>query len=80
MIERARRDFELDIGRSVIIGDHGSDAGVARHFPGMRGIMVLTGHGAGQYEKIQAGEVPPPDHVAADLMSAVAWLLQRSGR
>ncbi len=80
MIERARRDFELDIGRSVIIGDHGSDAGVARHFPGMRGIMVLTGHGTGQYEKIQANEVPPPDHVAADLMSAVAWLLQRSGR
>jgi len=80
MIERARQDFGLDLARSVIIGDHVSDAGVAGHFPGMRAIMVLTGHGAGQYEKIQAGTAPAPDHVAADLSSAVAWLLALSGR
>jgi len=64
----------------VVIGDHSSDAEVARHFPGMRSIMVLTGHGSGQYEKVRTGEAPPPDHVAADLTSAVAWLLQRPGR
>jgi D,D-heptose 1,7-bisphosphate phosphatase len=80
MIERARQDFTLDLGRSVIIGDHLSDAAVARHFPGMRAIMVLTGHGAGQYEKLQAGEAPQPDHVAADLASGVAWLLDHAGR
>jgi heptosyltransferase-2 len=80
MIERAAQDFALDLGRSVIVGDHSSDAEVARHFPGMRSIMVLTGHGPGQYEKVRAGEVPPPDHVAADLASAVAWLLQGPGR
>jgi heptosyltransferase-2 len=80
MIERAGQDFALDLGRSVIIGDHSSDAEVARHFPGMRSIMVLTGHGSGQYEKVRTGEAPPPDHVAADLTSAVAWLLQRPGR
>ena len=80
MIERAREDFPLDLGRSVVVGDHLSDAGVARHFPGMRGIMVLTGHGAGQYEKVRTGEAPPPDHVAADLASAVTWLLGTSGR
>jgi lipopolysaccharide heptosyltransferase II len=80
MIERARQDFALDLGGSVIIGDHSSDAEMARHFPGMRSIMVLTGHGSGQYEKVRTGEVPPPDHVAADLPAAVAWLLQRPGR
>jgi len=80
MIERAGQDFALDLGRSVIIGDHSSDAEVARHFPGLRGIMVLTGHGSGQYEKVRTGELPPPDHVAADLASAVAWLLQAPGR
>jgi len=79
MIERASRDFPLDLGRSVIIGDHLSDAGVARHFPGMRGIMVLTGHGTGQHEKILAGEAAKPDHVAQDLGAAVAWLLRSSG-
>ena len=80
MIERAGQDFALDLGRSVIIGDHSSDAEVARHFPGMRSILVLTGHGSGQYEKVRTGEAPPPDHVAADLASAVAWLLQGPGR
>lgn len=77
MIERARRDFALDLERSVIIGDHLSDAGVARHFAGMRGITVLTGHGPDQYEKVRKGEAPAPDHVAADLLSAVTWLLRR---
>jgi phosphoglycolate phosphatase-like HAD superfamily hydrolase len=80
MVEQARHDMGVDLARSVIIGDHGSDAGVARHFPGMRAIMVLTGHGAGQYEKIEKGELPMPDHVAADLGSAVAWLLGRVER
>jgi heptosyltransferase-2 len=80
MVEQASRDFRLDLGRSAIIGDHLSDAGVAAHFPGMRGIMVLTGHGRGQYERIVAGEGARPDHVAADLGSAVEWLLEGSRR
>jgi hypothetical protein len=46
----------------------------------MRGILVLTGHGSGQYEKILAGEGTRPDHVAADLGAAVEWLLQGSRR
>ncbi|HEX7549047.1 MAG TPA: HAD-IIIA family hydrolase, partial [Candidatus Methylomirabilis sp.] len=80
MVERARQDLGVNPARSVIIGDHDSDAGVARHFPGMLAIMVLTGHGSGQYEKVEKGELPMPDHVAADLGSAVAWLLARGDR
>ncbi|MCX5736660.1 MAG: HAD family hydrolase [candidate division NC10 bacterium] len=80
MVERARQDLGVNPARSVIIGDHGSDAGVARHFPGMLAIMVLTGHGSCQYEKVEKGELPMPDHVAADLGSAVAWLLARGDR
>jgi heptosyltransferase-2 len=80
MIERARKDFGLDLGRSVIVGDHSSDAETARHFPGMRSVLVLTGHGPGQHDKVKAGDVPAPDHVAADLASAVTWFLQGPGR
>ena len=80
MIERARNDFGLDLGRSVIVGDHSSDAETARHFPGMRSVLVLTGHGPGQHDKVKAGDVPAPDHVAADLASAVTWFLQGAGR
>jgi heptosyltransferase-2 len=80
MVERACRDFRLDLGRSAIIGDHSSDAGVARHFSGMRGVLVRTGHGAEQIEKVRTGDAPRPDHVAEDLRAAVTWLLQGSGR
>jgi D-glycero-D-manno-heptose 1,7-bisphosphate phosphatase len=75
MVRRAIAEFGVEAGRSAIFGDHLSDAGVAASFPGMRAALVLTGHGAGQWEKIQQGEAPMPDHVAPDLLAAVQWLL-----
>jgi D,D-heptose 1,7-bisphosphate phosphatase len=79
MVEQACRDFRLDVSRSVIIGDHGSDAAVARSFPGMRGILVGTGHGAEQIAKVRSGAAAPPDHIAEDLRAAVAWFLGGAG-
>lgn len=75
MIHQAVRDLGLDPGRSVVIGDHVSDTALAQAFPGMRGIMVRTGHGGEQWMKIQAGALPRPEHVAADLRQAVEWFL-----
>lgn len=77
MIHQAMRDLHLDPARSVVIGDHGTDAALAQEFPGMRAILVRTGHGAEEWEKIQAGGSVRPEHVAADLRAAVAWFLAR---
>jgi phosphoglycolate phosphatase-like HAD superfamily hydrolase len=83
MIHQAMRDLEVDPARSVVIGDHVSDAALARAFPGMQAILVRTGHGAEEWEKIQARGLARPGHVAADLREAVAWFLwqaeQRDG-
>jgi heptosyltransferase-2 len=79
MIRRAARDFPLDLSRSVIIGDHLSDAAVTQAFPGMRGLLVLTGHGRGQLPKLEPGAVGRPSHVAEDLRAAVNWTLAHSG-
>jgi heptosyltransferase-2 len=79
MVERAARELHLDPARSVVIGDHGSDVALARSFPGMQGVLLLTGHGAEQWQKIQAGTLPPPDQTAADLAAAVQWFLARRG-
>jgi heptosyltransferase-2 len=79
MIQRAIRDLGLDPARSVVIGDHLSDAALARAFPGMRGVMLRTGHGAEQWQKIQNGELARPEHVADDLRAAVEWFLARAG-
>lgn len=79
MIWQAVRDLGLDPARSVVIGDHVSDARLAQAFPGMRGILLRTGHGAEEWQKIQQGELARPEHVADDLRAAVEWFLARAG-
>jgi len=79
MIRQAIQDFGLDASRSVVIGDHVSDAALAQAFPGMVGIMLRTGHGAEQWDKIQNGALPRPVHVADDLLRAVEWFLAPAG-
>lgn len=44
MIEAAKRDLALDLGRSVVIGDKDADLLCAGTL-GMKGILVTTGHG-----------------------------------
>jgi heptosyltransferase-2 len=80
MVRRAVAELKLDPSRSVIIGDHSTDARVARAFPGMRGVLVRTGHGAAQAEQVARGELEAPDHVAADLAAAVQWVLAAKDR
>ncbi len=79
MVRQAVSDLDLDPGRSVVLGDHASDAALALAFPGMRGVLLRTGHGAGEWEKIRAGALPRPEYVADDLRAAVEWFLTRAG-
>jgi heptosyltransferase-2 len=78
MIHQAVRDLDLDPTRSVVIGDHVTDAALSQTFPGMLAILVRTGHGAEQWEKIQTGTLARPEHVAEDLQAAVEWFLARA--
>jgi D-glycero-D-manno-heptose 1,7-bisphosphate phosphatase len=78
MIHQAMRELDLDPARSVVIGDHSTDAALSQAFPGMRAILVRTGHGEEEWEKIQAGALARPEHVAADLRDAVTWFLAQA--
>ena len=73
LVLRAARDLDLDLGRSVVIGDKWSDVGLARA-AGARGVLVRTGYGRGQERR------PPPglraDAVADTLMDAASWVLR----
>jgi D,D-heptose 1,7-bisphosphate phosphatase len=69
---QAARDLDIDLSRSVVIGDRWRDMAVAWHV-GARAILVRTGYGATE-------ELNPPPGVAADavcnnLIDAVIWLL-----
>ena len=79
MVRQAVSDLDLDPGRSVVLGDHASDAALALAFPGMRGVLLRTGHGAAEWEKIRDGALPRPEYVADDLRAAVEWFLARAG-
>jgi D-glycero-D-manno-heptose 1,7-bisphosphate phosphatase len=76
LLLRAARDLDLDLAGSSMVGDKASDLSVA-HSVGARSILVLTGYGLGEWEYRRAHFPVAPDHVAADLLEAVEWVIAR---
>ena len=74
LLLRAAKDLDLDLASSTIVGDKASDLAVARPV-GARGVLVLTGYGLGEWEYRRAHFAVAPDHVAADLLDAVEWII-----
>jgi D-glycero-D-manno-heptose 1,7-bisphosphate phosphatase len=68
----AGREYGLDLSRCFMVGDRASDiqAGVNAGVPT---ILVLTGVGR---ETLAKGEAKP-DHVAEDIGTAAAWILEQ---
>ena len=70
---RAAAELGLDLRRSFVVGDKLSDL-QAGQAAGCRTVLVRTGHGCAAEAGLgAAGE--RHDHVAADLMEAVQWIL-----
>jgi D-glycero-D-manno-heptose 1,7-bisphosphate phosphatase len=70
---RAARDLNLDLTRSVVIGDRWRDMAVANAI-GARGILVKTGYGATEALRPQPGITA--DAVCDDLIGAAVWLIE----
>lgn len=73
LIDRAASDLDLDLSRSVVVGDKWIDVQLGR-VVGARAVLVRTGAGAG-------AERRPPPGVAADavvdnLAAAASWILK----
>lgn len=73
LIDRAVADLDLDLSRSVVVGDKWIDVQLARA-AGTRAILVRTGSGAVEERR-------PPPGVAADaivdnLAAAASWILK----
>jgi D-glycero-D-manno-heptose 1,7-bisphosphate phosphatase len=69
MIVRAAADHDLDVGRSAVVGDRGSDIALA-HALGIPGVLVP---GPEDYEG------PEPDYRARTLLEAAEWIVRRDG-
>ena len=74
MLVAAAWDWDLDLSRSVMVGDKATDIDLAKN-AGCTGILVTTGFG----EQVLAGNyqhATQPDFVAANLLEAVRWILR----
>jgi D-glycero-D-manno-heptose 1,7-bisphosphate phosphatase len=75
LLLQAAQEMDLDLARSVMVGDKPSDLEVAPKV-GARAVLVLTGYGLGDWEYRRARFPVTPDHVAGDLLDAVEWGLK----
>jgi D-glycero-D-manno-heptose 1,7-bisphosphate phosphatase len=75
MILRAAEEWNLDLGASFLVGDRFVDIETA-HRAGVRGVLVLSGYGRGEYLYEQRFWPRQPDHIAEDLAAAADWILQ----
>lgn len=70
LIERAAREFEIDLEQSWMVGDRYSDIELA-HNANVRSAFVLSGYGRGEWEYQRPAWKHEPDLVAEDLFQAV---------
>jgi D-glycero-D-manno-heptose 1,7-bisphosphate phosphatase len=70
LIERAAREFSLDLAACWMVGDRYSDTELARN-AGVRAAFVLSGYGRGEWEHQRETWRHQPDMIAENLLEAV---------
>ncbi len=75
MLRDLAHRWNVDLARAYLVGDAWSDI-AAGHAMGIRSILVRTGRGAQQIARPELQQ-HPPEHVANDLLGAVAWIMHQ---
>jgi lipopolysaccharide heptosyltransferase II len=78
LLEQAALDLGVRLTDSYVVGDRISDLEAGRRV-GAKLILVLTGHGAEERQKLfkdQGDNIIRPDHIAANLLEAVDWIIE----
>jgi len=79
LLLQAAQELNLDLSRSYLVGDRHMDILTAAR-AGVKGILVLTGYGRGEYELFAPAWVVRPAHIAGDLMDAAGWIIKDMGK
>lgn len=74
MLNRAAKKLDIDFSRSYVVGDKLSDIELGP-VTGAKAIMVRTGFGEREAEKISDGDHPAPNYIAYGIKDAVEWIL-----
>ena len=72
MLRSAAGELDLDLSRSVVVGDKWDDVGAARA-AGARAVLVRTGYGRSAEAEPRPGLAA--DAIVDDLVAAVSWIL-----
>lgn len=75
MLLKAAEKHNIDLSRSVMIGDKISDVEMAKA-NGLTAVLVLTGYGRGELQYQSENWQVQPDFVAENLLEAVKWILK----
>lgn len=78
LIRQAARELDLELARSYLVGDRLLDVQTAAQ-AGVKGILVLTGYGRGEYEYLAPTSQVKPAYVATDLLDAADWIIKDLG-
>jgi D-glycero-D-manno-heptose 1,7-bisphosphate phosphatase len=72
MLQRAAKDLDIDLRKSIVIGDKYSDVQTAQRL-NIPGILVLTGFGKGELKQYQQNWEKAPTHISKNLLDATVW-------
>ena len=75
-IEHAKKDFNIDMEKSWVIGDHLSDVELGKRV-GARAVYLLTGHGKKHSEDLTKNIIKP-DFIANNFLEAAEFIMRNS--
>ncbi len=75
MFQQAAQNLNIDLAQSYMIGDHWSDA-EAGMAAGCQAILLKTGHGPQEIERISEEQLSSLAFVAEDLAEAADWIMK----
>jgi len=79
MARQAMEKYAIDLAGSVMVGDRAADIEFGKNL-GIPAVLVTTGYGRAERERIEDENLTPPGYIAADLYEAVEWILHNTPR
>ena len=74
-MNEAEKEFNIDLNKSFVIGDHPHDIEMA-HEAGASSVYLLTGHG--QKHKPELEDIKQPNLIADSIYEAAVWIAKEN--
>jgi len=76
LLYKAADEHNIDLSSSFMVGDKYTDVELGQRID-VKGVMVMTGYGIGEYEYQRQNWPQMPDKIAENLLTAVDWIISQ---